>query len=285
MGDNVINNGLQQLIDINLPFFAYGILKPGEIAYSNIKKYIVDKDPIMISYPMKYRDGLPILVPDENDGTVNGFIYTFNDKKEAYETIDQTISNDLYEWGTVNTKMGKANVLFGKDPDRGSVDDAESDLDMENYTGRNDPIFSKVQSMKKAIQSEDYLSQKGFFELQSEYSSVWTALERYCKLKYNKGSDSANRRELLNDGLFINALRNFTDESDYRTIFTSDRLVERAFYKRRIDFCINYYYTIRCNIQHGGKTDSGKDMGLLKIATTDLTNILDYMLEETFNEV
>ena len=145
MGDNVNNYGSRTQIDTNLPFFTYGILKPGEIAYSNIKKFIDDKNPDKISYSIIYRDGLPILLPNKNEGIVNGYIYTFNDNKKAYWVINRTISKNLYKWGIVNTDIGKANALFGIDPDLGSDDYKSSDLDMENYTGRDDfEIYNNI---------------------------------------------------------------------------------------------------------------------------------------------
>ena len=284
MGDNVNNYGSRTQIDTNLPFFTYGIFKPGEIAYSNIKKFIDDKNPNKIRYSMIYRDGLPILLNNKNEGLVNGYIYTFNNNKKAYGIINRTISKNLYEWGIVNTDIGKANALFGIDPNLGSDDYNCSELDIENYTGREDPIFKKVQLMKNDFESQDFISQKNFFELQGDYMFVWSALERYCKLKYNKGSDSKNRKELLKEDLFKIAISNFTDEENYRKIFTSDNLVERAFDKSKLDYCLNYFYTIRCNVVHGGKTDSGRDIGLLKQSISDLLNIVNYILEETFNE-
>ena len=49
--------------NIKRPFFAYGIFKPGELAYSRIKKYVHNEYPYTINYEMSYRDGVPLILP------------------------------------------------------------------------------------------------------------------------------------------------------------------------------------------------------------------------------
>ena len=54
--------------DINLPFFAYGIFKPGQIAHPKIKRFVDEyTNNVKISYLMKHRDGVPILIEGENE--------------------------------------------------------------------------------------------------------------------------------------------------------------------------------------------------------------------------
>ena len=49
MGDNDNFKKLRKPYDISLPFFAYGVLKPGEIAYSRIKDLIYDGFNLMMT--------------------------------------------------------------------------------------------------------------------------------------------------------------------------------------------------------------------------------------------
>ena len=115
------------------------------------------------------------------------------------------------------------------------------------------------------------------------YMMLWSAIDRYCKLKYNKESEHDNRMELAKEISFSVALNNFVDENNYRVIYT-DKLDPRSFVKNKPDWCINYYYTLRCNIVHKGKTSTLRDNPLLEQATEDLLNIFEYILYETFNE-
>lgn len=271
--------------DLNLPFFAYGILKPGEIAYSNIKGCIAKKDEDVIPYSMKQRDGVPILLPKKNENSkkTHGYRYFFYDNEEAYKIINQTISNKLYEWGTINIGTDEFNVLFGKCPNLGS-DAIEERSDRENYKGEHDLLFENgLKLIRENLESESFFHEDGFLRLQMNYMLLWSAIDRYCKLKYNKESEHENRMELANENSFAVALNKISNVNKYRTIYT-DKLDPRSFKINKPDWCINYYYTLRCNIVHRGKTSTLRDNPLLKQATEDLLNIFEYILKETFNE-
>ena len=104
----------------NLPFFAYGIFKPGQIAYSKIGDLDFALKEASVNYPMKQRDGVPILLKKENEMyKTKGCLYDFSDGKKAYDIICQTMPPALYQWGTIDVEGEKANVLFGLKPDSG----------------------------------------------------------------------------------------------------------------------------------------------------------------------
>ena len=50
------------------------------------------------------------------------------------------------------------------------------------------------------------------------------------------------------------------------------------------EFCMNFYYTIRCNVVHRGKS-SYNDERLLKRSLQDLLNIFKDVLADTFKEI
>ena len=289
-GKNRLNNNekkdnkFDKKPDSNLPFFAYGIFKPGQIAYSKIKDLVLQKKEISINRPMKHRDGVPILLKKENERyKTKGFLYDFSDGEKAYKIICQTMSPALYKWGTIDVEGEKANVLFGLKPDSGS-DSIEDASDRECFDGSNDPIFKEgIRLIRKNLDEEDFDWEEGFFKLQMNYMLLWSAIDRYCKLKYNMGSEHENRLELAKEGNFIDALRKIEDTRAYRPIFSTDDLIRRSFDVSNPKYCINYYYTLRCNIVHRGKT-SIRDLRLLKKATADLLEIFEYILDETFSE-
>ena len=219
-GKNRLNNNekkdnkFDKKPDSNLPFFAYGIFKPGQIAYSKIKDLVLQKKEISINRPMKHRDGVPILLKKENERyKTKGFLYDFSDGEKAYRIICQTMPPALYKWGKIDVEGERANVLFGLDPNSGS-NYIEDDADRESYEGRNDPLFKEgIQLIKDNLEAGKFFWEKGFFQLQMNYMLLWSAIDRYCKLKYNKESDYANRRELAQEKVFKDALRRIeTDE-------------------------------------------------------------------------
>ena len=289
-GKNRLNNNekkdnkFDKKPDSNLPFFAYGIFKPGQIAYSKIRGLDFSLKEASINYLMKQRDGVPILLQKGNERyNTKGCLYDFSDGEKAYKIICQTMSPALYEWSTIDVEGEKANVLFGLKPDSGS-DSIEDACARECFDGRNDPIFKEgIQLIRKNLDEEDFDWEEGFFKLQMNYMLLWSAIDRYCKLKYNMGSEHENRLELAKENNFIDALRKIDDTREYRPIFSTDDLIRRSFDVSNPKYCINYYYTLRCNIVHRGKT-SIRDLRLLKKATADLLEIFEYILDETFGE-
>lgn len=45
--------------DIALPFFAYGIFKPGQLAHSKIRNHVEKTEDAEINYGMRIREGCP----------------------------------------------------------------------------------------------------------------------------------------------------------------------------------------------------------------------------------
>ena len=50
-----------------LPFFAYGIFKPGQIAHFRIKDLVENTKDAEISGSLKERDGIPLLIIGQNN--------------------------------------------------------------------------------------------------------------------------------------------------------------------------------------------------------------------------
>lgn len=284
MGDNGNFNKLIKPYDISLPFFAYGVLKPGEIAYSRIKDLIYEKNEVCVKYSMKHRDGVPILLSKERDlEETCGYIFYFNDGEEAYETIRETISGNLYRWGTIDIGAEKVNVLFGRKPLNGS-DSIESPSDRKSYSGRKDPLFKEgIELVKENLKSGIFREEKGFFNLQMNYMLLWSAIDRYCKLRYYRKKEHESREELSKERVFREALNKYAGGKHYRALYTTDDLSRKEFDLSNPKYCLNYYYTLRCNIVHRGKS-SFKDIDLLMDATKDLLNIFKYMLDDAFGE-
>lgn len=284
MGDNDNFKKLTKPYDISLPFFAYGVLKPGEIAYSRIKDLIYKKNEACVQYSMRHRDGVPILLSKMRENCeTRGYLFRFDDNDKAYETIIETISGKLYKWGTIDLGQEKVNVLFGRNPSNGS-DPIEDSVDRKSYSGKNDPLFREgLQLVKDNIQSESFSDEKGFFNLQMNYMLLWSAIDRYCKLRYYRKKEHESREELSKEKVFKEALNKYAGGKHYRTLYTTDDLSKKEFDLSNPKYCLNYYYTLRCNIVHRGKS-SYKDINLLLDATKDLLKIFEEILEDAFYE-
>lgn len=302
--------------DIQKPFFAYGIFKPGQIAFSKIEKYAWKCEPYEIYHTMYIRDGVPLIKNMESSDITRGYVIYFNkeDCKKAYGIISETEPLQLYEWGTISVGDEECNVLFGKDFDKGShrsVDDNERYVD--DFDGQNDPYFKDLihflrcemkhdnSSDRSRCNSDDcnccssdcrfysngcefYSLNHEFYKLQMHYMLLWSAIDRYCSLKYGAYLDQWElRSKLANDEVFRNSFQKCWDQKKIKTKrrnVYSTLLLKRKFNKNPW-FAINYYYTIRCNVVHRGKAKRIEE-DLLRESLIELLDIFEGVINYTF---
>ena len=269
-------------VDTSLPFFAYGIFKPKQLAYSKIKNHVDEKKLINaeVNYEMRIRDGVPILTDKQRDSYTNGFIITFRQGHEdmAYDVISKTLLESLYEWRTVDINGNCVNVLFGVNPDMGS-----NFIERINFDGKNDPLFTKgIGLIERNLSSIEFSwNKQSFFELQMNYMMLWSAIERYSSLKYNK-SKSKNNEKFANQKSFKDSIKKFKDKP-HSPVYSTEDLKVHEFDADNPKNTMYYYYTFRCNIVHNGKS-APKDYDMLRQATEELLEIFKDVLRDTFGE-
>ena len=112
-----------------LPFFAYGLFKPDQLAYWCIKDFVDENETDSKAWTegvILERDGLPILKPGP-EGSAPGVLLTFHEgcEEEAYSNIAALESKYQYRRETLPIEHSAgsitANALAGKRPDRGSL--------------------------------------------------------------------------------------------------------------------------------------------------------------------
>ena len=277
-----------------LPFFAYGIFKPGQLAYSRIEKYVdigkTDRSPRRIPYKMITRDGVPLIEDKENNGYYTmGYLIYFKKgaEKHAYHTISRTQGDALYDWKEMKVDKQKFNVLVGLNLDRGIP---EKTYALSEFRGENDPLFSyairKVGRTVKQLENDDKkfsANIQNFFKIQLDYMLLWSEIEGYASLKYDIGRDV--KAEFANEcsDLISNFIKNNINEE--RIVYNSDTL-----YCNKLDpddpvGSMFYYYTIRCNVVHNGKDFQIWDFDLLKKSLVELYKIFIQVLGVTFKRI
>ena len=277
--------------NINLPFFAYGSFKPGQIAYSRIEKHIKSKSPADCKHKLFLRDGSPFISKDSIvHGSTSGVLIEFkrNCKWDAYGIICEVASDKLYYWEVINVEGRHANALIGRKPSKSNPRRIGKDFD-----GSNDPYFKEAIEViedgieeygkdLKHCQSEDEMM-KIYFKLLRNYILLWSSVERYIGLRYGKGNYELSNKELFaTEKIFQESLRdNIGDET--RDIFRTDNLEKITLDANCPEDSIDYYYTVRCNIVHRGKTPHGSDEIVFK-SLNELLNIFKDVLNDTFNE-
>ena len=271
--------------DTTLPFFAYGIYKPGQLAYSKIKNCVKKHYSHKINYKMLMRDGIPLIMPAGNKSHTQtaGYLIYFNEQcsKTAYETISANMNEKLYEWNEIKVGENRANVLMGANPKMGSSD---FEGRLGDYDGRNDPYFKEaIDVVENELNDENkhWFNINDFFKLQMSYLLLWTAIERYASLKYNCPKIWQKWKRLSNEDVFKESLKKHVKKQ--RKVYSSDDLREYALNPEKPYYSIKYYYTIRCNATHRGKALHTDDY-LLRQSLKELLAIFKDILKDTFDE-
>lgn len=178
--------------------------------------------------------------------------------------------------------------MFGKYPRKGSshhCDDNEEYLD--SFDGKRDTYFSElfpfIRKELNALNDQKLKLNENelLFKLQMYYMLLWSAIDRYCSLKYDVTNRQGDYLEALSeDYIFINALDN-THIRKGRPIFSAKNLLYYKLDKTNPKFSVNYYYTIRSNVVHRGK-DKKVKIGELHSSLVELLEIFEKMIDETF---
>lgn len=271
--------------NLDLPFFAYGIFKPGQIAYYRIKKYLRE-NPIetIVDYEMKYRDGVPILCGEKNDiFQTKGYLIKFDNPQAAYSRIGTAEVDELYQWKIIDVNGEDAYALVGKDMPNGCFDNR--DYTLSNYDYRCDSFFTYARKLIKSCNEEykqkEHIGMEDFFILQMHYMLLWSVIERFCHFKYGYSLIGFNKFKLAKEPVFKNSLKN-VERCD--TIYSSDKLEEYELDPYDYEKSIGYYYTIRCNVVHRGKTVDEEDMVKLKLSFNELLGLFESVYKDTLNQ-
>jgi hypothetical protein len=292
--------------DITIPFFAYGIFRPGELGFLQIRPLVERcEEPKAIMGSLLLRDGLPI-VDSEGHGEVPGASLHFKPHAahEAYERIAKLEPDHHYRWAVADIGGRKANYLAGKSPSKGSVYP-----DFEPWSGKEDPFFNSAlevvgetlrrgQKFKHLPNDEPDL--KPLFRLEMAYLLLWSSIERYCSFRYGLGDDVIMKILCMaEDPVFRAALKHALENELQEQspddvdgvpsprqvrVFRADK--PQDFYKLTATDpkeSLRYYYQIRCNATHRGKGAEG-DHETLQRALAQLLAIFRRVLAAAFAE-
>jgi hypothetical protein len=265
--------------NITLPFFAYGLFKPGQLCFYRIKELVKNVSSAEIEGILKERDGIPLLVLSE--GTkIKGALIQFKEgfEEEAYKRIIEIEPDEVYQWKENVRALGNicANVLLGRRPDKGSTDLEHVD----NWDGRKDPYFlDAIEEIEVILRDNSKFDWdfKKLFRLQMAYSLLWICLERYAGLRYHFGEEVSKKlRYIADEDGFIGALKKYVKRTGEVHSATDPRK------RSKLDpddsrKSIDYYYQVRCNSIHRGKAVV-KDFDILRESAEELLNIFKDML-------
>lgn len=265
-----------------LPFFAYGLFKPGQLCFFRIKDLVKITLNGKVAGYLKERDGIPLLALSGHS-EIKGVLIQFEHgyEKEAYERIIGIEPDEVYYWKEIGLLDGtRANVLIGKRPDRGS-----SDLEhIEEWDGKDDPYFKDaIEEVEDVLRDNSKFSWdfKPLLRLQMAYALLWTSLERYAGLRYHLGK-RVNEKvyQIANEEAFCKSLREHVEHP--REVYGSTDLEKYTLDPNSPEKAIKYYYQVRSNAVHRGKA-VGRDFDIVRNSLKELLAIFKYMLKEAWD--
>jgi len=268
---------------IDLPFFAYGIFKPGQLSFFRIKELTKETIEGTVYGILKERDGIPLLV-EHNSHKVKGCLIYFYSGKEndAYDQIIKIEPGEVYRWSEVKVNDDMmANVLLGKREQRGS-----SDLEhFKEWDGKSDPFFREgIEEVETILKDNpDFnLEYRSLFRLQMAYTLLWSAIERYAGLRYHLGKNATKKvLQIANEKCFSSSLKR--NVKCVRHVFSTTDLSKYTLDPNDPNKSINYYYQVRSNAVHRGKVVT-HDFDTMKSSLKELLKIFKDLLNETFKE-
>ena len=290
----IVVNELQE----NLLFFAYGLFKPGQLAYKQIAELVVDYEPMATVKGVFYeRDGLPLLKTDAYN-TVKGALLTFHtgQAQEAYKRINSIEPESQYSWVDIEVSIPngvvKARVLLGVSPNKGSVRP-----DYDSWDGKTDPLFTTALEVIEQLvhENKDFMwDLKNLFRLEMGYLLLWSAIERFVSFRYPLQSSEIDPKRrsierqvemISKEPSFKSALKEVVKEES-RNIFRADQNFASRVRTIKLNpdnplMSIRYYYQLRCNIAHRGK-GLPHDHERLISSLEELIYIFREVLDESF---
>ena len=267
--------------DVNLPFFAYGVFRKGELGFLSISD-LVDRgvEKVWVRGSLLLRDGLPIIDPEGDSSVPGNLVYFMEGRhKEAYDRINRLEPDKQYHWKEATAQKVRCNYLAGRFVGKGCIP-ADAGWD-----GPNDPLFTAalevVQESLDAHVNFDW-NLKPTFRLQMAYLLLWSSIERYASLRYHLGDRAVEKvMQIADDPQFAQLLKQRVSRLGDR-VQRADRPQEH--YELNPDHpkkSLRYYYQIRSNITHRGK-GVVRDHEIVKDSLKELVEIFKELLQTAF---
>ncbi len=277
--------------DISIPFFAYGLFKPGELAYRRIEALIA-QTPVrsLARGSLLIRDGLPLLRTGLGSEVVGYVLHFRSDKsREAYEIIATLEPDNQYRWERINPIdfPDPVNVLVGRNPGKGS-----SPYEEPEWSGRNDPVFVNALPLIRDMAltygqrkfnsaPPDAFDWDRLFRLQMAYLLLWSSIERYCSLRFGAEMDPMEKITLLGEDEVFKA-------SLTQVVSRTERVFDSRSPRKHEDIdgensrsSAKYYYLVRSNLSHRGK-GAHNDGEIIRQSLNELLDIFGLMLQHDF---
>lgn len=285
--------GLKRPNNPNLPYFAYGPFKPGQVGFPIIKYFVKDiKEATLNNYKLGQRNGIPILL--NQHGFTMGYLLYFKDLSiyykmgndrdrkyyDAYDFIRSSKSISLYKWREVDIGNQRVNIMLAKRNSFGKPYVPNPD-EPSTYDGKSNKMF--YETLEYLYSNLKFLDSKrsfeGFVNLQMNYMFLWSSIDNFLSLGYGGWDQRKHIIEWSKWEEFRLALRNHVHREC--SVKSTQNSKTYPLNREKPKDSILYYYQFRCNVVHSGK-EYLADFSKLKKAYKELLYIFWDVLDLTF---
>jgi len=276
MNDNQLKSDMPMPEDPTLRFFSYGIFRPGQLGFLQLKDLTEKAEPDAVDgWSLWLRQGMSVLVRAE-DGCdrAQGTVLTFERGHEmgAYRVICKMQPQYHYVWeGPLVTQGGaRVNCLVGRvDEERPHTVPGLSEqlpFDFQKDKFHDEALRFLTEQGKKLLHT--FQGWDSLFQLETLYILLWSSIERYLMMRYLLNGDISDKLRLMSQDAFLQQVLDNTPISPHVTRRSDNPSFARASRSDKAFDLLLYYYQIRCNLVHHGK--EGDDYGLLYDAFNEL---------------
>jgi hypothetical protein len=254
------------------PLFVYGALKPGEISWPMISELVENPlESYVEDHQLVMAGGLPMAIPRMGK-KVQGHIVQVNAVENAILVIEALEGiNRVYKWSKGKGPDGWVNILVPvKPPTKLSEIEAWSTAD-DPYFGMVIPHVhatlkkSMLETSKPVLTTDAYYN---YLDLQAAYLLLWTLFERillFTRANYLTGSKMTKKesRKTIEKIEWKKAIE-LTASNQQMSVVPADDVFGKAVRFTENQFL--FFYQMRNNIVHRGKSASADQKQLLKAA-------------------
>lgn len=218
-----------EIVDQNLPFFAYGLFKSDELAYHRIEKHVLNISSATVRGTLFEKDGM-VLLKKKSRYDISGELLRFKEGewKEAYNTINE-FEPFYYKWDRILIDGQKCYCLLYNNDLKGTreregnnLKNSSVEMDNSYWSSKEDPLFLQCmeflyhESFGKGFFShnreEEYADDfyyknivlgneekilRDMFRLQMWYVLLYSVLNRYSNFKF--GVQDINKDEAVGE--------------------------------------------------------------------------------------
>lgn len=243
---------------LDLPFFAYGFLKPGELAYEQIEAHVGSSVEAATSAELHVIDGMPILRANAR-GLVRGYLLDLD--PEGFDAVGAFEPSTHYQWTEVvlgEPEGARAWALTAAESGSLRIP-TDGSAFVDHWTAATDPVFAYgLPSARRLVTLGPFSARMGkaewlrFYQLQAGYLLLCSVLEHLATLVLGHGGPT---NKVMQFGKRVDIKRAYASQPatvPRRSVGATDTLQRTTPRPSGSDF-VRAAYQVRSNIAHRGK--------------------------------